>query len=55
MPVGSDVCWNSLWLALTVGPENRAVGGPLWLAALYGGASTVGMGSGLNGIEQIWI
>jgi hypothetical protein len=26
MPVGSDVCWNSLWLAPTVRPENRAVG-----------------------------
>jgi hypothetical protein len=26
MPVGSDVCWNSSWLAPTMRPENRAVG-----------------------------
>jgi hypothetical protein len=27
--------------------------GPLWLAALYGVTSTVGMWGGLNGVEQI--
>jgi hypothetical protein len=28
--------------------------GPLWLAALYGVASNVGMWSGLNEVERIW-
>src|SRR5262245_16731657 len=34
-------------------PRAGRSAGPLWLAALYGVASTVGMWSSLNGVERI--
>jgi hypothetical protein len=41
MPVGCDVCWNSLRLATILRLENRAAG-QLWPAVLYGAVSKSG-------------
>jgi hypothetical protein len=53
MPVGCDVWWNSLQLAMTLRHENRSAG-PLWPAVLYGVSSTGGMWGGVNWVERIW-
>ena len=35
-------------------PRTGRSAGPLWPAALYGVAPTVGMWGGVNGVERIW-